>query len=33
MREDFLEDLDPKLKEEFFRSVHNTAQLIGLKEL
>jgi tetratricopeptide (TPR) repeat protein len=33
MREDFLEDFDPKLKEEFFRSVHNTAQLVGLKEL
>ncbi len=33
MREDFLEDLDPKLKEEFFRSVINTAQLIGFKEL
>jgi len=33
MRKDFLEDLDPKLKEEFFRSVINTAQLIGVKEL
>lgn len=33
MKGDFLEDLDPKLKEEFFKSVYNTAQLISLKEL
>src|SRR3989338_8472714 len=33
MRNDFLEDFDPKIKEEFFKSVHDTVRLIGLKEL
>jgi len=33
MRDDFLEEFGPKIKEEFFKSISETVKLLGLKEL